>query len=140
YSKIEDGMDPMEAGSKGTAEITFAIISTTITLAAVFLPIIFLSGLTGRLFREFGIVLAGAVIISAIVSLTLTPMMSARFLKRQTKHSRFYNVTERFFVGLSSAYERSLSAFLRNRWLAFPIIIISVIMVAVAFINIPSEL
>lgn len=140
YSKIEDGMDPMEAGSKGTAEITFAIISTTITLAAVFLPIIFLSGLTGRLFREFGIVVAGAVIISAIVSLTLTPMMSARFLKRQTKHSRFYNVTERFFVGLSSAYERSLSAFLRNRWLAFPIIIISVIMVAVAFINIPSEL
>ncbi len=140
YSKIEGGMEPMEAGRKGSAEITFAIISTTITLAAVFLPIIFLSGLTGRLFREFGVVVAGAVIISAIVSLTLTPMMSARFLKRQTKHSRFYLITERFFENLSSSYERSLSAFLRNRWLAFPVIIISVIMVAVAFINIPSEL
>ena len=76
YSKIEGGMDPMEAGRKGSAEITFAIVSTTITLAAVFLPIIFLSGLTGRLFREFGVVVAGAVIISAVVSLTLTPMMS----------------------------------------------------------------
>lgn len=140
YSKIEGGMEPMEAGRKGSAEITFAIISTTITLAAVFLPIIFLSGLTGRLFREFGVVVAGALIISAIVSLTLTPMMSARFLKRQTKHSRFYIATERFFENLSSSYERSLSSFLRNRWLAFPIIIVSVIMVVVAFINIPSEL
>ena len=140
YSKIEGGMDPMEAGRKGSAEITFAIVSTTITLAAVFLPIIFLSGLTGRLFREFGVVVAGAVIISAVVSLTLTPMMSARFLKRQTKHSRFFMVTERFFENLSSGYERSLSAFLRNRWLVFPIILVSVGMVVISFINIPSEL
>ena len=140
YSKIEGGMDPMEAGRKGSAEITFAIVSTTITLAAVFLPIIFLSGLTGRLFREFGVVVAGAVIISAVVSLTLTPMMSARFLKRQTKHSRFFIVTERFFENLSSGYERSLSAFLRNRWLVFPIILVSVGMVVISFINIPSEL
>lgn len=140
YSKIEGGMDPMEAGRKGSAEITFAIISTTITLAAVFLPIIFLSGLTGRLFREFGVVVAGAVIISAVVSLTLTPMMSARFLKRQTKHSRFFLVTERFFEKLTSAYERSLSGFLRNRWLAFPIMIISLGMVWLAMSNIPSEL
>lgn len=140
YSKIEGGMDPMEAGRKGSAEITFAIISTTITLAAVFLPIIFLSGLTGRLFREFGVVVAGAVIISAVVSLTLTPMMSARFLKRQTKHSRFFLVTERFFENLTSAYERSLAGFLRNRWLAFPVMILSIGMVWLAMANIPSEL
>ncbi len=88
YSKIEGGMDPMKAGHEGSKEITFAIISTTITLAAVFLPIIFLSGLTGRLFREFGVVVAGSVIISAVVSLTLTPMMSARWLKHKDKHSR----------------------------------------------------
>ncbi|MCB0765227.1 MAG: efflux RND transporter permease subunit, partial [Flavobacteriales bacterium] len=101
YAKIENGMPPMEAGRRGSAEITFAIISTTITLAAVFLPIIFLSGLTGRLFREFGIVVAGAVIISALVSLSLTPMMSARLLKRKERQSRFFVVTERFFEQLA---------------------------------------
>ena len=140
YSKIEAGMDPMEAGRKGTAEITFAIISTTVTLAAVFLPIIFLSGLTGRLFREFGIVVAGAVIISAVVSLTLTPMMSARWLKRKTTHSRFYTVTERFFEWLSNSYQRSLKGFLRRRWLAFVVMALSGGMIWLAGTNIPSEL
>jgi multidrug efflux pump subunit AcrB len=95
YSKIEGGMDPMKAGHEGSKEITFAIISTTVTLAAVFLPIIFLSGLTGRLFREFGVVVAGSVLISAVVSLTLTPMMSARWLKHKDKPSRFFEITER---------------------------------------------
>ncbi|MBL0128855.1 MAG: efflux RND transporter permease subunit [Flavobacteriales bacterium] len=140
YSKIEDGMDPIRAGHEGSKEITFAIISTTITLAAVFLPIIFLSGLTGRLFREFGIVVAGAVLISAVVSLSLTPMMSARFLKHKTKHSRFFVVTERFFERLSRGYERSLSAFLRRRWLAFVIMAVSVGLIWLAGSNIASEL
>jgi multidrug efflux pump len=95
YSKIEKGMSPLEAGFKGSKEIFFAILSTTITLAAVFLPIIFLQGLTGKLFREFGIVMAGAVLISAFVSLTLTPMLSAHWLKHSGSHSRFYRATER---------------------------------------------
>ncbi|MCC6937811.1 MAG: efflux RND transporter permease subunit [Flavobacteriales bacterium] len=140
YSKIEDGMDPIRAGHEGSKEITFAIVSTTITLAAVFLPIIFLSGLTGRLFREFGIVVAGAVIISAVVSLSLTPMMSARLLNRKTKHSRFYVVTERFFERLSRGYERSLNGFLRRRWLAFVVMALSLGLIWLAGSNIPSEL
>jgi len=140
YSKIEAGMDPMEAGRKGSTEITFAIISTTVTLAAVFLPIIFLSGLTGRLFREFGIVVAGAVILSALVSLSLTPMMSARLLKRKTKHSRFYTITERFFERLGRGYERSLTGFLRKRWLAFVVMAVSLGLIWLAGSNIPSEL
>ncbi len=81
YHKVESGMNPIEAGHKGSKEIFFAIISTTITLAAVFLPVIFLQGLTGRLFREFGMVVAGTILVSALVSLTLTPMMSSRMLK-----------------------------------------------------------
>ncbi|MBK9286710.1 MAG: efflux RND transporter permease subunit [Flavobacteriales bacterium] len=140
YAKIEGGMDPMKAGHEGSKEITFAIISTTVTLAAVFLPVIFLSGLTGRLFREFGIVVAGSVLISAVVSLTLTPMMSARLLKHKTKQSRFFEVTERFFTRLGNGYERSLSAFLRWRWLAFVVMGLSGGLIWLAGVNIPSEL
>ncbi|MCC7501126.1 MAG: efflux RND transporter permease subunit, partial [Flavobacteriales bacterium] len=140
YAKIEGGMDPMKAGHEGSKEITFAIVSTTVTLAAVFLPVIFLSGLTGRLFREFGIVVAGSVLISAVVSLTLTPMMSARLLKHKTKQSRFFEVTERFFTRLGNGYERSLSAFLRRRWLAFVVMGLSGGLIWLAGANIPSEL
>jgi multidrug efflux pump subunit AcrB len=98
YSKIEKGMTPIEAGYKGTAEIVFAVISTTVTLAAVFLPIIFLQGLTGKLFREFGIVVVGAVVISSVVSLTLTPMMSARLLRRKQSQNKLFAATEKLFV------------------------------------------
>jgi multidrug efflux pump len=139
YSKIEKGMAPIEAGYAGSKEIFFAIISTSITLAAVFLPIIFLQGLTGKLFREFGIVMAGAVIISAFVSLTLTPMMSSHWL-RHTSHSRFYTSTEPFFNNLISGYNRYLKRFLNRRWLAF--IIIAVSLTAIGFIwpLLPGEL
>ncbi len=140
YAKIEDGMDPIEAGHTGSKEITMAIISTSITLVVVFLPIVFLSGLTGRLFREFGVVVAGAVLISAVVSLTLTPMLSARFLKHEKKRSRFYNVTERWFENLVNGYERSLEKFLRVRWVAFIIMAISIGLIALAGLNTPSEL
>jgi multidrug efflux pump len=140
YAKIEGGMDPMRAGHEGSKEITFAIISTTITLAAVFLPIIFLSGLTGRLFREFGIVVAGSVLISAVVSLTLTPMMSARMLRHKTKHSRFFEVTERFFNRLAAAYQRSLAAFLRRRGWAFAIMGASGALIWAAGAQLQSEL
>ncbi|MEO5586007.1 MAG: efflux RND transporter permease subunit [Flavobacteriales bacterium] len=140
YAKIEGGMDPIEAGHRGSKEITFAIISTTVTLAAVFLPIVFLSGLTGRLFREFGVVVAGSVLISAVVSLTLTPMMSARWLKHRAKPSRFYASTERFYVWLTDGYSALLAKFLKRRWLAFPIMAICVGMILLIGMAIPSEL
>ena len=100
YTKIEDGMNPVDAATKGSAEIFFAVVSTTVALAAVFLPVIFLQGLTGRLFREFGIVIAGSVIISSFVALTLTPMLGGKILKSRDKetHSWFYMKTEPFFV------------------------------------------
>ncbi|MDP2363151.1 MAG: efflux RND transporter permease subunit, partial [Ignavibacteria bacterium] len=140
YSKIENKMDPVEAGKKGSAEIFFAVISTTVALAAVFMPVIFLQGLTGRLFREFGIVVAGAVIISSFVALTLTPMLSAKILKRREKHNRFYNLTEPLFVKLNETYKKHLNYFMRNRWLAFPVTIISVVLIYTLLKFVPSEL
>lgn len=140
YKKIEDGMDPLEAGMKGSAEIFFAIISTTVALAVVFLPIIFLQGLTGRLFREFGIVIAGSVIISAFVALTLTPMLSTKIIKRRAHHSWFYYATEPFFVKVISSYENLLSKFLKRRWLGFVIMIGSVVLVFVIMPMLQSEL
>lgn len=123
YTKIErDGMDPIRAGIEGTREIFFAVIATTITLVAVFLPILFLGGLTGRLFREFGITIAGAVVISSFAALTLTPMLSTRWLKKRARQPWIYRVTEPFFAALTSAYRASLIAFLRVRWLAVVIL------------------
>jgi len=140
YNKIEKGDDPRKASHEGSKEIIFAVISTTVTLIAVFLPIVFLQGLTGRLFREFGIVVSGAVIISSFVSLTLTPMMSSRILKKQERTSKFYNVTERFFTGLISGYRRSLEAFMRRSWLGFVIMVGSIALIFVFGRSIPSEL
>ncbi len=125
YTKVEEGITPLEAAHQGSKEIVFAVLSTTITLAAVFLPIVFLQGLTGRLFREFGVVVAGSVLISAFVSLTLTPMMSSRFIRPHGAHGRFYEWSERLLNGLVSGYRRSLESFMRHRWSAFLIIIIS---------------
>jgi multidrug efflux pump len=140
YSKIEKGMKPIEAGYAGSKEIFFAIISTSITLAAVFLPIIFLQGLTGKLFREFGIVMAGAVIISAFVSLTLTPMMSSHWLKHYEHHNLFYSRTEPFFNNLITGYNRYLKNFLKHRWLAFIIIAISLTIIGIIWPLLPGEL
>lgn len=125
YKKVEDGMNPVEAGVKGTSEIFFAVISTTITLAAVFLPIMFLQGITGRLFVEFGVVIAGSVIISSFVALTLTPMLSSRLLKTKEKHSWFYYKTEPFFTWLENSYSNTLDNFMNKRWIAFLIMGIS---------------
>ena len=125
YAKIEKGMEPVEAGIRGTAEIFFAVISTTTSLVAVFLPVIFLEGLTGRLFREFGMVLAGSVIISSFVALTLTPMLSSKILKKRETHNVFYRATEPFFKGLNELYRISLAAFLKVRWMAFVVILMS---------------
>ncbi len=142
YAKIEDGMPPFEAAKKGSAEIFFAILSTTIALASVFLPIIFLQGLTGRLFREFGIVLAGSVIISAFVALTLTPMLGSRILKARDKekHNWFYVKTEPFFVKMNSFYRNSLDTFLNKRWTALLIMGFSIVLIYIIGSFIPSEL
>lgn len=139
YRRIEDGEDPIQAGYEGSKEIYFAIIATSITLVAVFLPIIFLQGLTGRLFREFGIVVSGAIVISTIVSLSLTPMLSSRFL-RKSKHSALYNFSEKFFVGLTNLYNRSLRAFMRVRWMAWPISLGAGYLIYFLFGTLPSEL
>lgn len=140
YKKIEQGMNPVEAATKGSSEIFFAVISTTITLAAVFLPIMFLRGITGRLFVEFGVVIAGSVIISAFVALTLTPMLSSRFLKSKEKHSWFYYKTERLFNWIENSYRNALENFMKRRWLAFVIMIVSIMVIYLIGTNLQSEL
>jgi len=140
YHKIELGADPIRAGHEGSKEIFFAIVATTITLVAVFLPIIFLSGVTGRLFREFGVVVASSVAISAFVSLTLTPMMSSRLLKHKEKESAFFKVTERFYVSMTNAYNASLRKFMNLRWIAVAIMVVSFGIVWGINKIIPSEL
>lgn len=125
FKKVEEGMSPIEAAVKGSNEIFFAVISISITLAAVFLPIIFLEGFVGRLFREFGIVIGAAVLISAFVSLSLTPMLNAYLMKGgKQKRSKFYEMTEPFYDNLNKGYARSLENFLKRKWLSFPILII----------------
>jgi hydrophobe/amphiphile efflux-1 (HAE1) family protein len=140
YSKIEKGMKPIQAGHEGTKEIFFAIISTTITLVSVFMPIVFLQGITGRLFREFGIVLSGAVIISSFVALTLTPMLSVRVLAKKHKESKFSIFMGRFFDRMSSGYQKSLTAFIGSRWVALVVIAIAVAVIIGVGSIIPSEL
>jgi multidrug efflux pump subunit AcrB len=113
FKKMEQGMNKHKAALEGSKEIYFAVIATSITLAIVFLPIIFLQGFVGRLFREFGIVLAGAVMISAFVSLSLTPVLNIFLTKKDIhKHSKFYKLTEPFFVGLENLYRRTLTVFM----------------------------
>ncbi|MBD0279617.1 MAG: efflux RND transporter permease subunit, partial [Flavisolibacter sp.] len=140
YKKMERGMDKWLAAREGSKEIYFAVISTSITLAVVFLPIIFLQGFVGRLFREFGIVVAGAVLISAFVSLTLTPLLNVKMTKKVHKHSWFYDKTEPFFRWLEESYRRALTGFMKVRWLAF--VVIAVCGGIIYFIgkDIPSEL
>ena len=140
YIRIERGMSPKEAGIEGSKEIFFAVISTTITLVAVFFPIVFMEGTTGRLFREFSIVVSGAVLISAFAALTFTPMLATKLLKRQEKKNWFYRKTEPFFVGMNHYYSRSLDIFLRHRYLALPIIIVMLGIIGYLWINIPSEM
>jgi multidrug efflux pump len=140
YVKIEEGEKPEEAARKGSVEIYFAVISTTVSVVAVFLPVIFLQGLTGRLFREFGLVVASAVAISAFVSLTLTPMMCAKILKNRKTQPWLYRKTEPFFKGLTKGYANALDGFMRRRWLAFAIVGLSVALIYILGTGIPSEL
>jgi multidrug efflux pump len=140
YAKIEGGHEPQSAGVEGTREIFFAVVATTVTLVAVFMPILFLGGLVGRLFREFGLVLAGAVIISSFVALTLTPMLATRLLKKRARQPWLYTMTEPFFRALAASYREMLTGILRRRWLALPIIIGCVGIVALFLDLLPREL
>lgn len=140
YTKIEQGMDPLEAGHKGSNEIFFAVIATTIALVAVFFPIVFLQGTTGRLFREFSIVISGAVVVSSFVALTFTPMISTKLLKKNATSGWFYRKTEPFFHGLTELYRRSLESFMRKRYLAPIIIILCGVFIYLLWKVTPSEM
>ncbi len=140
YVKIEKGLTPKQAGLQGAQEIFFAIIATTITLVAVFIPIVFLEGMTGRLFREFSIVIAGAVAISSFVALTFTPMISTKILKQRTKRGAFYHKTEGFFRSLNNWYNVTLDKFLSRRWLTFVVLAGAVGLIILLYSNIPAEM
>ncbi|HTY37407.1 MAG TPA: efflux RND transporter permease subunit [Bacteroidota bacterium] len=140
FKKVEQGMTPVEAAFAGSKEIFFAVISTSITLAAVFLPIIFLQGFVGRLFREFGIIIAGAVLISAFVSLSLTPMLNAHMIRKKRSHTRFYEITERYFVTMNRVYESLLKRFMTHRWLATAIVAASLLIMILVGSTLQSEL
>lgn len=140
YTKVEHGMSPMDAARKGSTEIYFAIIATTISLVAVFFPIVFLQGVTGRLFREFSLVIVGAVTISAFLALSLTPMISSRLLKHNAMEGRFYKSTEPFFSGMQNIYRRAISAFLRKRYWALIIIVVAAGLIGWLWSTLRSEM
>ena len=140
FKKVEEGMSPIEAAIKGSNEIFYAVISISVTLAAVFLPVIFLEGFVGRLFREFGVVIGAAVLISAFVSLTLTPMLNAYLMKGgEQKKSKFYIKTEPFFEKLNSGYADSLGRFMDKKWISFPILIVCFGLIYLFFTILPKE-
>jgi hydrophobe/amphiphile efflux-1 (HAE1) family protein len=140
FKRIERGMDKWQAAFEGTREIFFAVVSTSLTLAIVFIPVIFLQGFTGRLFREFGIVVASAVLISALVSLTLTPVLNVKLGGSASHHSRFYLATEPFFVGMEKGYRRLLSFFIKYKWISFSILGVCVILILILSKVLKSEL
>ena len=140
YKKVEEGMSPIMAAIKGANEIFFAVISISVTLAAVFLPVMFMEGFVGRLFREFGVVIAAAVLISAFVSLTLTPMLNAYLMRPGgAKHSWLYNVTEPYFVKMTTGYADSLKRFMRAKWISFPILIICFALIGWFWVHLRKE-
>ena len=140
YIRIERGMNPMKAGIEGSKEIFFAVISTTVTLVAVFMPIVFMEGMSGRLFREFSFVVAGSVIISSFAALTFTPMLATKLLKRREVQPWFYRKTEPFFAWLNNIYEKSLNAFMKVRWIAIPVSIAMLAIIWVYWEKIPAEM
>jgi HAE1 family hydrophobic/amphiphilic exporter-1/multidrug efflux pump len=140
FRKIEEGFPIRKAALEGSKEIFFAVISTSITLAIVFLPVIFLEGFIGRLFREFGVTLAAAVLISAFVSLTITPVLNVVLSRKKALHGKFYLKTEPFFTGMENGYQRLLRGFLKVRWVALFIIGICIVMIVVIMSSLQSEI
>lgn len=140
FKKVEEGLSPIQAAIKGSNEIFFAVISISITLAAVFLPIVFLEGFVGRLFREFGIVIGAAVLISAFVSLTLTPMLNAYLMKEGGhKRTKFYDFTEPYFIQLNDGYKNALERFMIKKWWSYPIVLICFGLIILFFTILPKE-
>ena len=140
YIRIEKGMTPKQAGIEGAKEIFFAVVSTSITLIAVFFPIVFMEGMTGRLFREFAIVISGAILISTFAALTFTPMLATKMLIKRKKQNWFYSKTEPFFEGMNRIYRRSLTAFLNKRVVVIPIILTTLIIIVILWNLIPAEM
>ena len=139
YVRIEKGMAPKEAGIEGAKEIFFAVISTTITLVAVFFPIVFMDGQIGRLFREFSIVVSGSVIISSFAALTFTPMLATKLLVKKESKSKFYIATEPFFIGLNNYYKKSLNALLNVKWVTLPFVAVMLGLIVYLWSSIPAE-
>lgn len=140
YRKVEEGMSPIEAAIKGSKEIFFAVISISVTLAAVFLPVIFLEGFVGRLFREFGVVLATAVMVSAFVSLSLTPMLNAYLMRPgKQKRGKFYMFTEKYFEKMNTGYAASLRNFMKRKWMSFPILLVCIGMIGLFYSLLKKE-
>ena len=140
YIRIERGMSPKEAGIEGSKEIFFAVISTTITLVAVFFPIVFMEGTTGRLFREFSIVVSGSVIISSFAALTFTPMLATKLFVKRKEKNWFYRKTEPFFEGMNNGYSKLLDAFLNKRVWAWAITAVTLGVIIYLWNAIPSEM
>ena len=140
YVKVENGSPPIQAGLAGSKEIYFAIIATTITLIAVFFPIVFLQGITGRLFREFAVVMAGAIAISAFLALSLTPMVSSRMLRKESTHSWFFRKTDKFFIKMNEGYRSMLDTFLRHRNYTFLILFLAIGLIYLLWRSIPAEM
>jgi HAE1 family hydrophobic/amphiphilic exporter-1 len=137
---MEMGEKPMEAALNGSKEIGFTIISMTISLAAVFIPILFMGGILGRLFHEFAVTIGSAILVSGFVSLTLTPLLSAKFLRphKEEKHGRLYQATERIFDNMLALYERGLRLALRRRALTLVLSLIILIATAGLFMTVPK--
>jgi HAE1 family hydrophobic/amphiphilic exporter-1/multidrug efflux pump len=140
FRKLEEGLSLRDAAREGSKEIFFAVISTSITLAVVFMPVIFLQGFVGSLFKEFGVVVAGAVLVSAFVSLTITPVLNVYLNRKDGAHGKFYERTEPFFKGMELGYKNLLNGFLKIRWFAWVIVITCVVLIFILGKTIQSEL
>ena len=140
YIRIERGMKPKEAGIEGAKEIFFAVISTTVTLVAVFFPIVFMEGTTGRLFREFSMVISGSIIISSIAALTFTPMLATKLLVHKEQKGWFYRKTEPFFEGMNNVYGRSLAWVLQHRVWTIPFMVLMFFLIFWLWNKIPAEM
>jgi HAE1 family hydrophobic/amphiphilic exporter-1/multidrug efflux pump len=140
FRKLEEGLNIKDAAREGSKEIFFAVVSTSITLAVVFLPVIFLQGFVGSLFKEFGVVVAGAVLVSAFVSLTITPVLNVYLNRNGGQHGKFYERTEPFFKGMEQGYRNGLAKFLQIRWMAWVIVGICFVLIILVGKNIQSEL
>ena len=137
---LEQGMTPMEAALKGAREVGFTVLSISVSLVAVFLPILLMGGIVGRLFREFAVVLSTAILVSLVVSLTTTPMMCARLLRHQRpqEHGKFYRASEKLFAWLLGSYERSLRAVLRHPAVTLMVLLITVAVNIFLFMVVPK--